>query len=164
MFGSILRGIAAGAAGTTALNATTYLDMAVRGRPSSSTPEQTVEKMAKTAGADIPGDEETRQSRVSGLGALMGMLSGTTIGAAYGAARGLGWRPSVLVGSVVTGLGAMVGSAAPMTAMKVTDPREWGVEGWVSDAVPHLAYGLVTAATYAATEPRRRWSFTRVTR
>ena len=34
----LLAGIAAGAAGTTALNATTYLDMALRGRPASRTP------------------------------------------------------------------------------------------------------------------------------
>ena len=40
--GWMLRGAAAGAAGTTALNVVTYLDMAVRGRPASSTPERTV--------------------------------------------------------------------------------------------------------------------------
>jgi hypothetical protein len=38
-----LLGAAAGAAGTTALNTVTYLDMAVRGRPTSSTPEDIVE-------------------------------------------------------------------------------------------------------------------------
>ena len=37
-----LLGAAAGAAGTTALNFLTYVDMAVRGRPASSTPEKTV--------------------------------------------------------------------------------------------------------------------------
>ncbi|MGI8900330.1 MAG: hypothetical protein ACR2HA_05280 [Nocardioides sp.] len=35
---SVLAGVAAGAAGTTALNAVTYLDMAIRGRGTSSTP------------------------------------------------------------------------------------------------------------------------------
>jgi hypothetical protein len=34
----VLRGAAAGAAGTTALNAVTYLDMVVRGRPASDAP------------------------------------------------------------------------------------------------------------------------------
>ena len=43
--GWVLRGAAAGAAGTTALNAVTYLDMTVRGRGTSSTPEQTVEAL-----------------------------------------------------------------------------------------------------------------------
>jgi hypothetical protein len=32
----------------------------------------------------------------------------------------------------------------------VTHPTQWGVEGWVSDVVPHLAYGAVLASTYAA--------------
>jgi hypothetical protein len=35
MFKGLARGAAAGAAGTTALNAVTYLDMAVRARPAS---------------------------------------------------------------------------------------------------------------------------------
>jgi hypothetical protein len=39
----ILAGAAAGAAGTAALNAVTYVDMTVRGRPASDTPERTVE-------------------------------------------------------------------------------------------------------------------------
>ncbi|PRX44697.1 hypothetical protein B0I33_111211 [Prauserella shujinwangii] len=156
MLTSILRGAAAGAAGTTALNTTTYLDMALRARPSSSTPEQTVEEFTKRTGVSVPGDENSRGNRVSGLGALMGILTGTAIGAAYGAARGLGWRPSTLTGGTVTGLAAMVGTAAPMTALGITDPRKWGAEAWLSDAIPHLAYGAVTAATFAATERPRR--------
>jgi hypothetical protein len=40
----------------------------------------------------------------------------------------------------------MAGSNVPMTALGVTDPRSWGAAGWISDVVPHLAYGLVTAA------------------
>jgi hypothetical protein len=27
----------------------------------------------------------------------------------------------------------------------VTDPRTWAPVDWVSDAIPHLAYGAVTA-------------------
>src|SRR3954462_14202829 len=66
--GWVLRGAAAGAAATTALNAVTYLDMAVRGRGSSSTPEDTVEALAEKAHVSIPGDEEERQNRLQGLG------------------------------------------------------------------------------------------------
>lgn len=33
-----------------------------------------------------------------------------------------------------------------MTVLGVTDPRSWSVGAWVSDVVPHLAYGAVTAA------------------
>jgi len=84
----ILAGVLAGAAGTTALNALTYLDMAVRGRPSSGTPEQAVEQAASKVGTDVP-----------------------------------------------------------MVASGLTDPRSWGVAGWLSDIVPHIAYGYATAAT-----------------
>lgn len=151
-----MRGAAAGAAGTTALHALTYLDMTVRGRPASSTPQQTVEKLSEESGADIPGDDQSRKSRKSGLGALLGMVTGTAVGIGYGALHGLGWRPPMLIGGFVAGLSAMVGSSAPMTAMGVTDPRRWSPSDWMTDAVPHLAYGLVTAATYAETENGRR--------
>ncbi|SFI98466.1 hypothetical protein [Amycolatopsis sacchari] len=151
MLSSILRGMAAGAAGTTALNAVTYLDMVWRGRPASSTPEKTVETLSEKTGLPVPGDEQQRGNRVSGLGPLMGLLTGVCVGAGYGALRGLGWRPSVPVAGLVTGVAAMAGSSAPMTLLGITDPREWSAADWASDIVPHLAYGLVTAGTYAAT-------------
>jgi len=52
----LLRGAAAGAAGTTALNAVTYLDMVLRGRGTSSTPEDTVEKLSDKTHLPVPGD------------------------------------------------------------------------------------------------------------
>jgi hypothetical protein len=39
LWAGLLSGAAAGAAGTTALNVITYLDIALRGRPTSTTPE-----------------------------------------------------------------------------------------------------------------------------
>lgn len=54
MLTGLLRGAAAGAAGATVLNAVTYLDMAVRGRPSSSTPEQLVETATDKVGGHGP--------------------------------------------------------------------------------------------------------------
>ncbi|MDQ1664638.1 MAG: hypothetical protein QOH75_669, partial [Actinomycetota bacterium] len=63
-------------------------------------------------------------------------------------ARGLGFRPPVLVGGMITAAAAMVGSNGPMAALGVTDPRTWSAGDWVADVVPHLAYGLVTALTY----------------
>lgn len=139
-------GLAAGAAGTTALNALTYLDMAARGRPSSSTPQETVEKLAERTGIAVPGDQETRQNRLAGLGPLSGLAAGLGVGAALGLARALGLRPGLLVAGMAAGVGAMAASDAPMTALGVTDPRSWAARDWVSDAVPHVAYGLVTAA------------------
>jgi hypothetical protein len=147
MMRSIARGAAAGAAGTTALNAVTYLDMALRGRPASSTPQDTVEKVTAKTHVDVPGDAEKRENRVSAIGALTGLAAGVAVGAGYGLARGLGFRPPVLAGALVTAAAAMVGANGPMAALGVSDPREWGTTDWASDVVPHLAYGLVTAWT-----------------
>ena len=141
-----LLGAAAGAAGTTALNALTYVDMAARGRPASSTPETTVEKLSEVAHVPIPGNEETRENRVSGLGPLTGQLAGVGIGAALGLSRAAGWRPGFGVSTAVATVGAMVGTSGPMTLLGITDPRTWPARSWVVDIVPHLAYGAVTAA------------------
>ncbi|WP_007025413.1 hypothetical protein, partial [Saccharomonospora iraqiensis] len=152
MLSSLARGAAAGAAGTTALHAATYLDMTLRGRPSSGTPQQTIEEISRAAGTELPGNTQEQESRKSGLGALLGMVTGTTVGVGYGVLHGLGWRPPVLVGGVVATVAAMAGANAPMAVLGVTDPRTWSASDWLSDALPHLAYGLVTATTYAATD------------
>jgi hypothetical protein len=47
----------------TALNAARTWDMAIRGRPPSSTPEKTNERMLQLAGITVPGDGETRPNR-----------------------------------------------------------------------------------------------------
>lgn len=139
-------GLAGGAAGTTALNGVTYLDMAVRGRPTSSTPEDSVQKLAAKAGVQIPGDDDTRKNRLAGLGPLTGLAAGLGVGAALGLATTFGFRPNLLVAAAVAGAGAMAGSDVPMAALGVSDPSTWAAKDWLSDAVPHLAYGLVTAA------------------
>lgn len=144
---SILKGAAAGAAGTTALNATTYLDMTVRARPTSSTPEDTVEKLAEVAHVRIPGAGEDRDNRVAGLGPLSGIVTGVGVGALLGLTRALGWRPPVALGAVAATLAALVGANGPMAALGITDLRTWSLDSWVTDVAPHLAYGVVTAAT-----------------
>lgn len=149
---SVLHGVLAGAAGTTALNAATYLDMVVQGRGASSTPEQTVEQLSRRTGVAVPGDDDARSNRTSGLGALTGIGAGLAAGAVYGALRGAGWRPGLLGGTAVSTAVALLAGNVPMTALGVTDPRTWPVSSWVSDVVPHLAYGVVTAAAVAALE------------
>ncbi|SFF21627.1 hypothetical protein [Blastococcus tunisiensis] len=148
--GWALRGAAAGAAGTTALNAVTYLDMVVRGRGSSSTPEETVEKLAEKAHVPIPGDEQTRQNRVQGLGPMTGLLAGVGVGVLTGLVRAAGYRSAPPVGVLLTGLGAMLAGNGPMTVLGITDPRSWSGTAWASDVVPHLAYGAVVKATMDA--------------
>src|SRR5438270_11253081 len=99
MLRSIMLGAAAGAVGTVALDVSTYLDMAIRGRPSSQVPAQTVERLAVSVGVPLaPGGpsasleeqqqhEQQLENRASGLGALMGYTVGIGIGAVYGALR-----------------------------------------------------------------------------
>ena len=141
----ILHGAIAGAAGTTALNAATYLDMAARGRSSSTAPEEAAEKLAEKGSVRIPGDQEARRNRLSGLGALNGIASGVAVGAALGALRSAGWRPGSLSNAVIAALGAMAFTDGVMSVLGVTDPRDWSLTDWASDIVPHLAYGVVTA-------------------
>ncbi|WP_199522036.1 hypothetical protein [Geodermatophilus marinus] len=150
VLGWALRGAAAGAAGTTALNAVTYLDMVVRGRGSSSTPERTVEKLAEKAHVGIPGDEETRQNRVQGLGPMTGLAAGVGVGVAVGLVRAAGYRSQPLVGTLLTTLGVLVAANGPMTVLGITDPRSWSATDWASDVVPHVAYAAVVKTTMDA--------------
>ena len=148
--GWALRGAAAGAAGTAALNAVTYLDMAIRGRPGSSTPQQVVQTIADRAHVSIPGDEKTRANRVEGLGPLAGLGGGVVVGVAVGLARAAGFRVRPLVGVLLTTVGAMIPGNGPMAVLGITDPRNWSTTEWLSDVVPHLAYGVVVNATLDA--------------
>lgn len=156
MWTQVLRGAAAGAAGTTALDAVTYLDMAIRGRPASSTPTDTVGRLSSMVGLPVGGggDDAVRAHRLEGLGAVAGLATGVAVGAFFaavdealdGAFSGL---PGAATGLLVGGA-ALVGANMPMIALGVTDPRTWTRADWASDVIPHVAYGLVTAMTYAA--------------
>jgi hypothetical protein len=148
--GWALRGAAAGAAGTTALNAVTYLDMTVRGRGASSTPERTVETLAESVHVPVPGQGETRENRLQGLGALSGLAVGVGIGVLGGLVRASGYRSSTPVGLALTTLGVLVAANGPMTVLGTTDPRTWSRTDWLSDLVPHLAYGVVVRTTMDA--------------
>jgi hypothetical protein len=142
----MLRGAAAGAAGTTALNVVAYLDMAVRGRPASSTPENTVEKLADAVHVPIAGQGTTRANRVEGLGALTGLVAGIGVGGLLGLARASGFR----AGTLLTTVTVLISTNGPMTVLGVTDPRTWSAVDWISDLVPHLAYAAVATTTLDA--------------
>jgi uncharacterized membrane protein YfcA len=149
VLGWALRGAAAGAAGTTALDAVTYLDMAIRGRPSSSTPEQTVEQLAGRAHLPL-GEGEQRENRVQGLGPLTGLAAGIGMGVVVGLLRAAGLRSHPAVGTALVTVGVMAVANGPMVAMGITDPRSWSAADWISDVVPHLAYGAVVTTTLDA--------------
>ncbi len=154
MFRRVLLGAVAGAAGTAALNAATYLDMAARGRPSSSTPEQMVEKVASSRGIDIPGEGEERDNRLSGLGALSGIATGVAVGIGLGVLDIVRLRPTGLAGVLFAGGGAMAMSNASMAAYGVTDPTSWSAQDWLSDLLPHLAYGVAVSTAFAVGNKR----------
>ncbi|HEU0090066.1 MAG TPA: hypothetical protein VFQ77_20845 [Pseudonocardiaceae bacterium] len=152
MFRQLLIGAAAGAVGTTAINAVTYLDMVVRGRPASKTPELTVQHLTARIGVEVPGAPEQRPARLSALGALLGIGAGVGVGALYGFARGLGLRLPTGVGAVAITATVLAATNGPMVLLGVTDPRSWSGSDWLADLVPHGVYGLVTAAAYAVAE------------
>ncbi|WP_255637914.1 hypothetical protein [Amycolatopsis sp. DSM 110486] len=77
-------------------------------------------------------------------------MSGLVVGTGYGAIRAAGWRPSARTAGAATTVGAIAVSAAPMAAIGVSNPRNWSLSDWVSDVVPHIAYGWVMTSAYAA--------------
>ena len=150
---NLLAGIIAGAAGTTALNAVTYGDMVLRGRPASEAPTKVAAIFADKAGVDLTSGDHSKdgqqvaESRQQGLGSLIGYVAGVGVGAAL--APLLGKLPTPLLG-ITLGIAAMAASDAPIAALGVSNPAEWSASDWVSDLIPHLVYGLVTAAVYEA--------------
>jgi hypothetical protein len=143
-------GLIAGAAGTMALDASTYADMLLRGRPASQLPEEAAAQLAKRAGIDLQGDDDRTEARRGGLGTLLGYATGAGVGVAALFLGERAGRGGLLGRGLALGAAAMAASMVPMTAQGLTDPREWGLEGWVSDAVPHAAYGLAAVAALRA--------------
>lgn len=148
MTSGTVRGALAGAAGTTALNAATYLDMALRARPASDSTTELVERIADRAHVTIPGDKDEHSNRVQGLGPLSGIAVGVTVGAVAGLVhRALARRGhSVPAAAAVPLLGAtaMALSDVPLKLLGISDPAAWAAKDWASDAIPHLLYGVVT--------------------
>ncbi|MFD7920544.1 hypothetical protein ACFV3R_15130 [Streptomyces sp. NPDC059740] len=157
MIRHVLAGAAAGAAGTTALNAVTYLDMAVRGRGASDVPEEAADRLAASVRLPVRGSGEHRDNRLSGIGALLGIATGVGVGALLGLAGTVpGVRPDRPAGALATALAAMVGANLPLAVTGISDPRTWRIADWAADAVPHLVYGAVTAGVYGLCRPRPR--------
>jgi hypothetical protein len=150
MLKRLMQGAAAGAAGATALNAATYLDMVLRARPSSSSPEQIVEELSRRTGVEIPGSAEDRPNRLQGLGALSGLAVAVLVGVLAGELRFAVLRLGPVLGTVLLGGTAMAATDVSMARLGVSDPSGWDAASWASDAVPHLAFGAVAYGTLAA--------------
>ena len=155
MLSGALIGAVAGAVGTVALDVTTYADIAIRGRSSSSAPSQMVSILAKAVGLPLSSqgvgsEDQTAQNRESGLGALLGYVNGLGVGVAYGLLRSRQDDIPIPVAGIGVGMAAMAASDIPLIALRVSNPKTWGFSGWAADAIPHLVYGLVTAIVYEA--------------
>lgn len=163
---NVLTGTIAGAAGTVALDTVTYLDMVIRGRSSSDLPGNVAGSLAQRIGVRseaVTGESSAAKSRRGGLGAIMGYGAGVGIGAAYGLLRPRLGRLTLPLTGALLGMAAMAASDVPAVVLRQTDMRTWGPSGWISDVVPHLVYGYVTALTLDALGrqplPRRRFAF-----
>lgn len=149
---AIRRGLMAGAAGTTALTAVTYLDMALRGRPPSRIPERAIEAVADAYRVRIAGNRSSRAHRTTGIATLGGIGIGLAVGVTASLCRAVGVRLPPPLDALATGAAAMTAGNAVPVAAGLTDPRTWSQADWASDAVPHLAYGITTSAVLRETE------------
>lgn len=167
MLNRLIGGLMAGAIGSVALNITTYLDMTLRGRPSSDVPGKAAGTLARIAGVDLSTDageqgpdarraRDAAESRRTGIGALLGYATGLGVGALYGLVSPMTKRLPTPVVALLIGATAMAGSDVPTATLGATDPRKWGAPGWLADIVPHLAYGAFTALAFRAFAPRSR--------
>lgn len=149
----LLRGAIAGAAGTIALDLTTYGDMLVRGRGASSVPARMAGVLAEQSGIGPLAkttEGETADNRREAAGALLGYTTGVGIGIIYGMVRGKPGGGSTPAAGAAVGLTAMAASDVPIALTGVSDPATWSPTDWLSDLIPHLVYGLVTVAVYEA--------------
>lgn len=133
------RGLLAGAAGTAAIEITTYLDMAIRDRPASSLPKETAKAIASRAGVSLD------ENRSVASGGLLGYVDGLLAGATYGILRSAFDRMPWTVGALGLAAATLVMSEGTATRLGTTDWTTWSAAQWAEDIVPRLVYGSVTA-------------------
>jgi hypothetical protein len=151
--GRLTDALIAGLAGSSALNVVTYLDMVLRARPASGTPEQAARRVAEVVRVDL-GTGTRAANRSAGLGPLLGYLAAVGASLAFVGVTGRR-RPPLPVAAAALGATAMLTADGPMAALGVTDPRRWSRVDWLSDLVPHLAYGVAAAAVLRRVGTRR---------
>jgi uncharacterized membrane protein len=154
MTSTLTRGLAAGAVGTALLDAATYADLLVTGRPASDAPGRTVRALAAARGLELPDDG----SRLAAYGQLGGLAAGLAVGVAASLARRAGVEVGAPLGIAATAAAAMAATDLPMARAGVSDPRTWSAQDWVRDALPHLAFGAGVHYTVSRmpVEPRGR--------
>ncbi len=147
-------GLLAATAGTIALDAVSYADMLLRGRPASELPTEVVKKLAPLVGwTDILADDEATANKRSALGALLGYANGMAAGAVYGAIRpAFRWVPWPIAGLILGGA-TLVTSEGLATQLGATDWSTWSAGEWIADIIPRSIYGLTVAAVIEAIDP-----------
>jgi hypothetical protein len=90
------------------------------------------------------------ENRKSAAGSLLGFATGVGMGGLYGLVRSGDSGVSTAAAGAMLGVATMAATDVPMTALRLTDPRDWDAQSWVSDLVPHLVYGLCTALAFEA--------------
>lgn len=156
MIRTVVAGAIAGAAGELALNVVSYADMAIRARPASEMPANVVKRLAEESNVDLARPQHrqrTAANRQEAIGALLGYVMAIGSAVAYALVRRAGLRLPVPLAGVAVGAAAMAVSDSVATAVGATDPRTWGVGGWLGDIIPHAAYGVVCAATLELIDP-----------
>lgn len=156
MLRPILGGVIAGAVGELTLEAISYGDMFARARPASEMPGKVAQRLADTAGVELaqPGERaEKAEIRREAGGAILGYGMAVGVAVSYALLRHAGLRLPLPLAGLAMGGAAMAISNSTATVLGVTDPREWGTEGWLADIVPHAAYGLAAASTLEMIDP-----------
>lgn len=155
LLAGVVAGALAGAAGATALGAASQVSVLLGARPAGPDPKATADAVADVSGTDVPGDGADAPKRSDAAGQLAGLGVGVGLGAVAGVLRIHHVKVPKALSPIVLGLGAMTLSHTVATALHVTDPRSWTAARVASEAVPHLAYGLVaTAALHRLLDPR----------
>ena len=83
----------------------------------------------------------------------MGYATGLGVGALYGVLQPRINLP-LAAGGLVAGLLAEAASDGTAIAFAGSNPRTWGLGGWLEDVIPHAAYGLMVALVYRALRDR----------
>ena len=146
--GAVVRGLAAGAAGTAAMTAYQTAVAKARGSEASTTPAEVGKRV-------IRGVFHRRfdEDRTSALNNAMHWGYGTSWGAVYALADGIGEVPVIPRGAAF-GTTVWAASLLELPAMKLAPPVwEYPPLELALDVSYHLVYGVAVAAAYAALRP-----------
>ncbi len=152
----MIAGFLAGAAGEFAANVLTFGEMFIRARPASQMPTKTAARLADVAGLELaqPGERPDKATnRQEAAGGLLTYLVALSTALLYAAVRRAGLRLPVPVAGLLVGAAAMAAADTTATVVGATDPKEWGVDGWLLDIASHAAYGIAVAATVEGLDP-----------